>query len=191
MYGEENGVWRDPGHRPRWSNSGVVVGPVTVLKATLNKWRNTTEWLQWQSDQVPFNRALAKNETTVDYYGDIVWTGGADLDSFKAVSITEPVDGTHSMIPYGPLLPKLGMSVTTGQIPAILHYNMGTSPTRKDALSKDEAFDMISEQLWWFSGKQAEFREIALRELYARRIYIGAFDKVGKTYDEVCREHSM
>lgn len=164
----------------------MIIGPTWKMRAMLDDWKNDTEWARWLDDQVPFNRALAKNETTVDYYGNIVWTGGADLDSFKAVAFNEMIDGITSMIPYGQLLPKLGMSVITGQVPVLLHANMGCSAKSCDALTKDKAFDMILKDLWWSSGRTNEFQKIALQQLHLGRMYIGANDTVGKGYDELC-----
>lgn len=187
LYGVENGVWRDPATRPRWANIGVIVGQFNTLKALLDGWREKDyDWAKWINEQAQFNRALAKNETTVDYHGQIVWNGGADLDSFKAVAVTEPVSGIESHIPYGPLLPKLGMSAATGQIPVILHMNMGYGEVKKDAWTEDQAVDKVLEQLWWSSGREEAFKKIALRELHARRIFIGANDRIGQDYDELC-----
>lgn len=148
------------------------------------------QWGAWSADQLAFNRLNAAGNITVDYWGQIVWTAGADLDSFAAVAFTQPVDGIKSMIPYSKLLPKLVMSTTTGQVPAIVHLNMGTAPVFTDPLTKDQALDMVLNRVWWSSRRSPEFHRIAQRELRSRRIYIGANDTIGKEYNELCGAHS-
>lgn len=191
-YGDEPSthIFRHPRNRPRWVNAGMILGTASNMRAFYETMLTSADWKQVSDDQQPLNRMLANGSDlfTLDYFSQLIWTGGSDFDNLKFVPVPRPLSGIQSMIPYGADLPRLGMAGATGEIPVMLHFNMYPGAHFcLDDHTKEEAIKIALKQLWWSSGDE-RFRRTAQELLAAGRIVIHDEENKEYTYAEICGE---
>lgn len=184
-YGIDTGAFRHKHTRPRWSNTGMILGTAKRMRAFFAMLQADPDRPYWKTDQSPFNRLLGNRSDllTLDYYSQLVWTGGGDFDNYQAVVVPRPLDNIHStMIPYEAQLTRLGMACATGEIPIMLHFNLETGKEAfLDKIEKEDAMKIALSHFWW-SGGEERFTGIAEKLLSAGRIKIYGDDENGKEY---------
>ncbi|KAJ7464612.1 hypothetical protein FB451DRAFT_1264028 [Mycena latifolia] len=127
------------GGRPRWANSGTIIGTVKSMKSV---YKDLVAQLseQDQGDQGIFNEFLHQGRITLDYWSRLFWVNANNVDSGKIVNTRYPVSAVKDdTIPYH-LLPPMLYHSQTGEHPVAIHFN--------DHLHK-HLMDEWWGRLWW------------------------------------------
>lgn len=172
-----------PHTRPRWANSGVVIGPIPAMQELykdlveiLHDPKNSQFW----GDQAPFNEMLAARRISVDYLSRLFWQTCGTNPTKIAHFINTPyhVDPVIPHERYPPLL-YLG---PTGEIPAVIHFN--------DAHEKGLMAKWWS-SLWWnkLRGDDQRFRDIVMSRLEDAVLSFAGDVYHQKTWKEICARH--
>ncbi|KAJ7117596.1 hypothetical protein C8R44DRAFT_983094 [Mycena epipterygia] len=138
--------------RPRWANSGTVIGTVKSMKAV---YRDLVAKLSEtaSTDQGVFNEFLHEGRITLDYWSRLFWVNADNIDSGIIVNTRHPVSAVKDdAIPYH-LLPPMLYQSQTGEYPVAIHFN--------DHLHKNLMTDWWG-RLWW---TKPGFRSVWERKL--------------------------
>ncbi|KAJ7625565.1 hypothetical protein FB45DRAFT_921783 [Roridomyces roridus] len=132
--------------RPRWANSGTIIGTVKSMKSV---YKDLTEQLsEWAyTDQGIFNEFLHQGRIKLDYYSRLFWANAHNADAGVIINARYPVSTTDTVVPYH-LLPPLLYHSGTGEYPVAIHFNA--------RFHKNLMNDWWG-RLWW---TQPEFRSI-------------------------------
>ncbi|KAF7356335.1 hypothetical protein MVEN_00965800 [Mycena venus] len=112
---EHDGVHRNT-RRPRWANSGTVIGPIKTMRALYKDLVSRLPQTD-SSDQGIFNEFLHEGRITLDYWSRLFWVNADNVDSGIIVNTRHPVSPVKdNIIPYH-LLPPYAVSFANGRIP--------------------------------------------------------------------------
>jgi len=171
---EESGM---PHTRPRWANSGTIIGTVAAMR-TLYKdlvpiFQDPERVID--SDQGVFNEFLAAGRLSLDYRSRLFWaTASADpTATAHFLNTPNPLDAS---IPHE-LYPPLLYQEQTGEVPVAIHFN--------DHMEK-RLMDEWWGKLWWNTPHGVDNR---FRDIVSSRVEGAAVKFAGdgwKFWREVC-----
>ena len=171
------GVCRGPvdsNHRPRWVNSGTVVGTIKDQRQVFEKLEELFETRVEEADQAYFNTLHYRGDLTVDYFSRLFLSTTATDETI--MRIRHPLEGIEdSAIPYE-LSPVIFADKYTGEIPVVVHF--------ANAFRK-EFIDSWYGSPWW-SSTWPEFASITQKKLDAGIIRFAHDRNLTKTWAEFC-----
>ncbi|KAJ6620630.1 hypothetical protein B0H10DRAFT_1066922 [Mycena sp. CBHHK59/15] len=154
--------------RPRWANSGTVIGTVRSMR---NVYRDLASQISGDAftEQGIFNEFLHEGRLTLDYWSHLFWANAANVDSGVILNVRYPVSSTKDdVIPYR-LLPPMLYHTQTGEFPVAIHFN--------DHLHKDLMNDWWG-RLWWTK------QDIAFKRIWEKKVEMEGQDLL--TTDQRC-----
>ncbi|KAJ7108879.1 hypothetical protein C8R43DRAFT_185837 [Mycena crocata] len=144
------------GVRPRWANSGTILGTVRSMKVVYTDLVAQLSETAF-SDQGIFNEFLHQGRISLDYWSRLFWVNARNADSGIIINTRYPVSSVKDdTIPYH-LLPPMLYQSQTGEYPVAIHFN--------DHLHKN-LMDEWWGRLWW---TKASFRSIWQKKLGSGR----------------------
>jgi len=168
-----------PHTRPRWANSGVVIGSV---KAMLELYKDLVEIFrdpnaQHAGDQGPFNDMLSARRISLDYRSRL----------FYQTAAANPRDNTHFLntphyidpaVPHE-LYPPLLHLAPTGEVPVAIHFN---DHNEKGLI--DEWWG----KFWWnkLQGEDQRFRGIVVSRLEDAKINFAGSESRQTPWKKIC-----
>ncbi|RSH80174.1 hypothetical protein EHS25_007279 [Saitozyma podzolica] len=112
--------------RPRWANSGTVIGRLSAMRPIFQKMTEmmeSPEYDKWGTDQAAFNIFLAQGKIVVDPRFRLFWANSFDVPSMMWINTPYPPDGASDTITPWQLYPPLAHHKLTGEIPVVVHLN--------------------------------------------------------------------
>ncbi|KAJ7915674.1 hypothetical protein B0H13DRAFT_1999797 [Mycena leptocephala] len=141
--------------RPRWANSGTVIGTVKSMKLL---YRHLASRLPQtaSTDQGIFNEFLHERRIILDYWSRLFWVNAQNVDSGVIINTRYPVSAVKDdIIPYH-LLPPMVYHSQTGEYPVAIHFN--------DHRHKNMMNDWWG-RLWW--------TKLGFRDIWEKRLETG------------------
>jgi len=145
---EGNGM---PHTRPRWANSGTVLGSVAAMRTLYKELADVLQQPEWKggSDQAIFNILLASRRLSLDYHSRLFWTTAFASPESTAHFLNTPYH-IDTFVPHE-LYPPMLHQAQTGEVPVAIHItNSQLKHLRQDWWGK----------LWWNKLDDKRFRSI-------------------------------